>query len=110
MPLLYIVNVIEASGSVWLDVYRFPRDVWLKELEAKQVTVIVIGKLPGKPSILVYCIYIGQLLMSIQNAQQNFLGGTTVMHLFQNKIYCLFFVLCISLLFSGSFCKVSSMS
>lgn len=58
MPLLYIVNVIEASGSVWLDVYRFPRDVWLKELGAKQVTVIVIGKLPEKPSIVVYCIYI----------------------------------------------------
>ncbi|KAL1271000.1 hypothetical protein QQF64_030016 [Cirrhinus molitorella] len=28
--------VMTSSGSVWLDVYRFPRDVWLKELETKQ--------------------------------------------------------------------------
>uniref|UniRef100_A0A673II19 Uncharacterized protein n=1 Tax=Sinocyclocheilus rhinocerous TaxID=307959 RepID=A0A673II19_9TELE len=26
------------SGCVWLDVYRFPQDVWIKELETKQVT------------------------------------------------------------------------
>ncbi len=32
----------EASGSVWLDVYRFPQDVWIKELETKQVIVIVM--------------------------------------------------------------------
>ncbi|XP_056114950.1 WD repeat-containing protein 93 [Rhinichthys klamathensis goyatoka] len=30
--------VMMSSGSVWLDVYRFPQDVWLKELEAKQAT------------------------------------------------------------------------
>lgn len=41
MLLSYMVNIIEASGSVWLDVYRFPRDLWLKELETKQVTVII---------------------------------------------------------------------
>ncbi|XP_016367493.1 WD repeat-containing protein 93-like [Sinocyclocheilus rhinocerous] len=28
----------EASGCVWLDVYRFPQDVWIKELETKQAT------------------------------------------------------------------------
>ncbi len=33
---------IEASGSVWLDVYRFPQDVWIKELETKQVIAIVM--------------------------------------------------------------------
>ncbi|XP_050970035.1 WD repeat-containing protein 93 [Labeo rohita] len=30
--------VMTSSGSVWLDVYRFPQDVWLKELETKQAT------------------------------------------------------------------------
>ncbi|XP_026070848.1 WD repeat-containing protein 93 isoform X2 [Carassius auratus] len=30
--------VMTSSGSVWLDVYRFPVDVWLKELETKQAT------------------------------------------------------------------------
>ncbi|KTG42613.1 hypothetical protein cypCar_00026400 [Cyprinus carpio] len=30
--------VMTSSGSVWLDVYRFPLDVWLKELETKQAT------------------------------------------------------------------------
>ncbi|XP_067256805.1 LOW QUALITY PROTEIN: WD repeat-containing protein 93 [Chanodichthys erythropterus] len=38
MLLLYIFNVTEASGSVWLDVYRFPQDVWFKELETKRAT------------------------------------------------------------------------
>nr|XP_009301730.1 WD repeat-containing protein 93 isoform X1 [Danio rerio]XP_021333634.1 WD repeat-containing protein 93 isoform X1 [Danio rerio] len=36
MPLSYIV--FEAHGSVWLDLYRFPQETWLKELEAKQAT------------------------------------------------------------------------
>ncbi|KAF4110831.1 hypothetical protein G5714_007862 [Onychostoma macrolepis] len=30
--------VMTFSGSVWLDVYRFPQDVWIKELETKQAT------------------------------------------------------------------------
>ncbi|XP_059359807.1 WD repeat-containing protein 93 isoform X2 [Carassius carassius] len=30
--------VMTSSGLVWLDVYRFPIDVWLKELETKQAT------------------------------------------------------------------------
>jgi len=66
-----------------------------------------IGKLTGKPSILVYSIYIlkmklvGHLLMSIQNAQQHFLVGTSVAFIYQNKIYS-FFVLCISLKFISS--------
>lgn len=94
MLLLYIVNVTEASGSVWLDVYRFPQDVWFKELETKQVMLCYIGKLLGKPSILIY--------LSIRNAH-NFLRGTTVIYLFQDKIYCLF-VLRVSLLFSGNVC------
>lgn len=48
MLLLYIVNVTEASGSVWLDVYRFPQDVWFKELETKQVTVMLHWKVTWK--------------------------------------------------------------
>ncbi|XP_073715380.1 WD repeat-containing protein 93 isoform X2 [Misgurnus anguillicaudatus] len=30
--------VMTSSGSVWLDVYRFPQELWLKELEIKQAT------------------------------------------------------------------------
>ncbi|KAI7814778.1 WD repeat-containing protein 93 [Triplophysa rosa] len=30
--------VMTSGRSVWLDVYRFPRDLWLKELETKQAT------------------------------------------------------------------------
>ncbi|XP_051757591.1 WD repeat-containing protein 93 isoform X2 [Ctenopharyngodon idella] len=30
--------VMMSSDSVWLDVYRFPQDVWFKELETKQAT------------------------------------------------------------------------
>lgn len=48
MLLLYIVNVTEASGSVWLDVYRFPQDVWFKELETKRVTVMLHWKVTWK--------------------------------------------------------------
>uniref|UniRef100_A0A672M281 Uncharacterized protein n=1 Tax=Sinocyclocheilus grahami TaxID=75366 RepID=A0A672M281_SINGR len=41
MTCKFPIKIRKSSGSVWLDVYRFPQDVWLKELETKQVTVIV---------------------------------------------------------------------
>lgn len=70
-----MVKINEAGGSVWLDVYRFPRDLWLKDLETKQVTVIIDLRknISGRKHILYYMNLIintehGHLLMFISNA------------------------------------------
>lgn len=96
---------IEASGSVWLDVYRFPQDVWIKELETKQVIAIVTleSYLVNLlflftvffcfKQFLIWCICWSQFKIN------NFFGGTFLTMFFQNKNYCMFVYICIFDLF-----------